>query len=149
MEWQIAENMRCDIVGFTKPAFAGTRHVVQVFPSGRQGDLPDELSSLIVVGPMGTRIVLVTSRVGDYHQAPWRCIDLVKGNAFKTKDGRPGVRVPDLDLLDKADAQRSDPEFEQTFDFAADLESGRGWTFGRPGAIKERVLLVRVERAPG
>lgn len=148
MDWQIAENMRCDLVGFTKPGFAGTRHVVQIFPSGRQGQLPDELSSLIVVGPLGTRVVLITSQVGDYHQAPWRCIDLIKGQSFKSKDGRPAVRVPDLDLLDKADAHRSDGEFEQSYDIAATLEAGKGWTFGRPGGIKEKVVLVRIERIP-
>lgn len=148
MDWQIAENMRCDLVGYTKAGFAGTRHVVQIFPSGRQGQLPAELSSLVVVGPLGTRVVLITSQVGDYTQAPWRCIDLLKGHAFKSKDGRPAVRIPDIELLDKPDAQRSDPELEQSFDMAASLEAGRGWTFGRPGALKERVVLVRVERVP-
>jgi hypothetical protein len=146
VDWQIGENIRCDMVGFTKPSFAGTRHVVQIFPSGRQGDLPDELSSLILVGPLGTRLVLVTTRVGEYTNAAWRCIDLVKGSAFQSRDGRPAVRIPDLELLDKPDAHRTDLDFEQTFDFAADLESGKGWTFGRPGPIKERVVLIRVER---
>ena len=148
MDWQIAENMRCDLVGFTKPGFAGTRHVAQIFPSGRQGDLPDALSSLIVVGPIGTRVVLLTSQVGDYSAAPWRCIELKKGKAFLTKDGRPGVRVPDLDLLDAPDANRTDPDFEQTYDIVQRLEDGLTWTFGRPGSIKERVVLIRVERAP-
>ena len=148
MEWQIAENMRCDMAGYTKPGFAGTRHVVQIFPSGRQGDLPDNLSSLILVGPIGTRLVLVTSRLGDFTDAPWRCIQLVKGKAFKSKDGRPAVRVPDLDLLDAPDAHRTDPDFEQSFDIVERMEDGTGWTFGRPGAIKERVVLIRVERVP-
>lgn len=148
MEWQIAENMRCDMAGYTKPGFAGTRHVVQIFPSGRQGQLPDNLSSLILVGPIGTRLVLVTSRLGAFNEAPWRCIQLVKGHAFKSKDGRPAVRVPDLDLLDPPDAHRSDPDFEQSFDIVDGLEDGQGWTFGRPGPIKERVVLIRVERMP-
>jgi len=148
VDWQIAENMRCDMVGFTKPGFAGTRHVVQIFPSGRQGTLPDNLSSFVLVGPVGSRVVMVTSRIGDYNDAPWRCIQIVKGHAWKSKDGRLALRVPDLDKLDAPDAHRSDPDFEQSFDIAADLESGKGWTFGRPGAIKDRVVLMRVERMP-
>lgn len=148
MDWEIAENMRCDIVGFTKVGFAGTRHVVQIFPSGRQGDLPDELSSIILVGPLSTRMVLVTSRVGEFTDAPWRCIDLVKGSAFISKDGRPAVRVPDLNLLDRPDAHRTDPDFEQCYDAAPDLASGKSWTFGRPGNLRERVVLIKIGRRP-
>lgn len=146
MEWQIAENMRCDMAGYSKPGFAGTRDVVQIFPSGRQGTLPDTLSSLVLVGPIGTRIVLVTSRLGEYTDAPWRCIQLQKGAAWISKDGRPAVRVPDLDWLDAPDAHRTDAEFEQSYDIAANLEAGKSWTFGMPGPIKERVVLIRVER---
>jgi len=148
VDWQIEDQMRCDLVGFTKPSFAGTRHVVQIFPSGRQGDLPDSLSSLIVIAPIGTRLVLVTNRIGAYNDYAWRCIQLVKDHAFKTKEGHFAVRVPDLDMLDAPKALRTDLDFEQTFDLAADLESGTGWTFGQPGTIKERVVKIHVERVP-
>ena len=146
MEWAIEANMRCDLVGYTKPGYAGVRHVVQIFPSGRQGDLPDPFGSLAFIGPLGSQLVLVTHALGDWTLAPWRAIRILEGHAFRTRDGRPGVRVPDLDLLDAPDAHRTDPDFEQTFDFASSLEAGRGWTFGRAGALKDQVRLIRVGR---
>jgi len=146
MDWEIAPNMRCDLVGYTKPGYAGTRHIVQIFPSGRQGDLPEQLGSLAFVAPIGSRIVLVTSPATDWTGGPWRAITIVKGKAFRTKDGRPGVRVPDIDLLDAPDAHRTDPDFEQTFDFAESLQAGTSWTFGRAGPLKDRVLRILVDR---
>lgn len=146
MDWDIAENMRVDIVGYEKHNFSGQRHVVQIFPSGRQGDLPDNLGSLFVTGPLGVRLVLKTSTVGDWQAAPWRCVQLVAGQVVEGRDGRPAARIPDLDLLDRVDAQRTDPDFEQSYPIAASLAEGRGWTFGRPGRIKDRVVQIRVER---
>lgn len=146
MDWIIADNMRVDLVGYTKTGFSGQRHQVQIFPSGRQGDLPEELGSLFLAGPLGVRVVLVTSQVGDWTRAPWRCVQLMAGHAVKAQDGRPSVRIPDLDLLDKIDARRSDPDFEVTFPEAASLEAGTGWTFGRPGPIKDHVVQIRIDR---
>ncbi len=146
MNWDIAENMRLDLVGYTKPGFSGQRFPVQIFPSGRQGDLPDQLGSLFVAGPHGVRIILKTSQVGDWQAFPWRCIQLLKGHTFVSRAGPPAVGVPDLDLLDKIDARRSDPDFESSFPIVDRFEDGTGWTFGRPGGIKDRVVEIRVER---
>jgi len=148
VDWDIADNMRVDIVGYTKPGFSGTRHQVSIFPSGRQGDLPDKLGSLFVAGHHGVRVILKTSVVGDWTEAPWRCVQLVEGETSPAKDGRPAVGVPDLDLLDPITARRSDPDFEQSYPIVDRPEDGKGWTFGRPGGIKDRVVQIRVERIP-
>lgn len=148
MDWDIAENMRVDIVAYEKHNLSGQHHAVQIFPSGRQGDLPDRLGSVLVAGPLGVRVIFKTSAVGDWQRAPWRCVQLVKGHCFKAKNGFAAVRVPDLDFLDKPTAQRTDPDFEESFPIVASLDQGSGWTFGRPGVLKDHIVQIRVERIP-
>lgn len=147
MDWDIAENMRVDIVAYEKHNHSGQQHFVQIFPSGRQGDLPDHIGSVLIAGPLGTRVIFQTTLLDDWQAAPWRCVQLVAGHAFKAKNGFPCVRVPDLDFLDAFNAQRTDPDFEQSFPIVKSLAEGTGWTFGRPGAIKDHVVRIRIERA--
>jgi hypothetical protein len=115
---------------------------------GRKGDLaPADLRSLVFVAPVGTRLILATSEDPEaWTEHPWRCIRIVAGKHAVTKEGRPCVRVPDLDWLDAPDARRNDPEFQMTFDAAETLEAGTGWTFGRPGELKGKIRWIRIDR---
>lgn len=149
MDWIIDENMRCDIVAWEQPNFSGQAHQVQIFPSGRQGDLPDKLGSLYLAGPIGTRLILVTSTVsGDFLGSPWRAITLQKGFSYRAKNGKPLVKVPHLDFVDAPNAVRTDPDFEQSYAIAETLDPAPAWTYGRPGAILHHVTQIRLGRLP-
>lgn len=149
MQWDIAPKQRVDIVAFAGLNLAGERSVVEIHPvGGRQGDVAsDYLKSLVVIGPVGTRVVLMTSADPDnWKNHPWRCVEVKAGKLFTTKEGKTGVRVPDLDWLDAPDARRTDSELESSFEEASDLGGSKEWTYGRPGSIKGRVKAIRVEK---
>lgn len=150
MRWDIAENMRCDLVAFTGVNFSGRRSVVEIFPSGKKGDLEgDAIQSLYIMAPLGTRIVLIASASeSDWEQHTWRAIELRKGSAFKSKQGLPAVRLPDLDLMTKPNAERSDPDREESYPLAATLAEGKDWTYGRVGMqdLKNHIQAIRIEK---
>lgn len=152
MRWDVAPRLRCDIVAFDGLNLSGERRVVEVHPvAGRKGDLtPENVRSMAFVGELGTRIVFMTSDEPDRWEAsPWRAFVLQAGGAFRTKEGRPCVRAPDLDWLDAPDARRSDTELQSSFDEVERLEDGTGWTFGRPGVLKGRIRAIRIDRVVG
>lgn len=147
MNWVIDKNIRCDLLTYSGTNYSGKTHRVQIFPSGRQGDLSGPIGSLIWAGPFGLRLTLCTSAAEEGWEAqPWRAIVMVKGNTFRTRDGRHAVRLPDIELLHRADAHRVDPDFEQSYDFAEDLASGKGWSYGRVGPLHDRVQCIRIDR---
>lgn len=152
MRWDIAEKVRCDIIAWSGINFSGRRKVARIFPvGGLQGDEFEscDISSLMVVGPIGVRVVLMASSVEeDWESRPWRAICLVEGYTFTTKKGdKPAVRIPDLDWLDDFDARRSDPDFQVTYDQVAHLAEGRGWTYGRTGdtPLRGHVRSIKVD----
>ncbi|MFZ5482253.1 MAG: hypothetical protein ACOZNI_36165 [Myxococcota bacterium] len=149
MNWEIAPRTRVDIVAFAGINLSGERSVVEIHPvGGRQGDVStDYLKSVAIVGPVGTRVTFMTYDDPDtWHQQPWRTVKIMAGKAFSTKEGRPCVRVPDLDWLDAFDARRTDAELQCSFEEAPGLDGSKEWTYGRPGVLKGRIKLIKIDR---
>lgn len=150
MRWDLAPKLRCDVVAFAGINLSGERRVVEIYTvGGRQGEVETEdMKSLVFLAPIGTRILLMTSDDPDAWQAsPWRCFKVTKADAFTTKEGRTGVRCPDLDWLDGPDARRTDPDLQCTFEEAGSLDHP-GWTFGRSGSVplKNHIRAIRIDR---
>lgn len=152
MEWTIAPKLRADLVCFAGVNLSGERRIIDVHPvGGRQGrDLgPEDLKSLVVLGPVGTRVVVKTW-VGDgWEEHPWRAFVVTAKHHYRTKEGETGVRVPDLDWLDAPDARRTDPDMQESFAFAETLAAGQAtgnWTFGRPGTLKSRIKSISFDK---
>ena len=149
MKWVIAPRMRCDLVFFGGLNMSGERTVVQIFAAGgRQGDIDGTtIKSIAVGGEPGTRITLCTSEdEATWTLDPWRCIRIKKGSYLLNQDKSPIVRIPDIDWLDKYDARRNDPDLNVSFEFAQKVADGTEWTFGRPGALKGHIQMIRVDK---
>ena len=150
MDWHIAPHTRVDIVAFSGINFSGESKMVSIHPAGgRQGSSLKNFAfrSVIVAGPIGTQVVFRTSGLEDgWQERPWRVINVQKGHCWKTKTGKPAVRVPDLDWYDKPNAQRTDPDFEQGYPMAKSVADGEGWTFGRQGTMGGQVVAIEVDR---
>lgn len=147
MNWVIAENCRCEMLVYANPNLAGKRDRVQIFPSGRQGDITIPFSSMVFAGPVGTRIVLCASPIElGWEERPWRACVVKKGSVFQLKDGRVAFRVPNLENLDEANAVRTDPDFECSYDFAETLSDSTVWSHGRPGDLNGKVGMIRIDR---
>jgi hypothetical protein len=153
MEWHIAPHTRIDIHVFSGINFSGERRVASVHPAGgRQGNSLNDFAfrSIAISGPLGTTLVMCTSvlEIG-WEDRPWRALALVKGQGFRTKEGKRAVRIPDLDWLDASNAHRTDPDFQQSFPQVARLEDGEGFTFGRSGAmsLNDNIKQIRIFRA--
>ena len=148
MQWQVERGIRCDLVAYAARNLSGKRSPIQWFPAGNsRGDVaPNDLASLVIRAPHGVRVILITEPGPDWKDHPWRCIRMVEGNTVPgAKTGLPGVRLPDLDLLDGFDAKKTDPDLESSYPHADGLD-GDGWTFGRIGRLKKRVQLIRIEK---
>jgi hypothetical protein len=153
MRWEVAPKLRFDLIAFAGLNLSGERRVVEFHAmGGRQGDLqPEDMKSVAIVGPMGLRVVFKTSDdPEEWQRHSWRCVRLLAGHTFTTKEGRPGVRIPDLDLLNAPDARRTDPDFEELFEEAAGLEGAKGWTFGHAGRVplKANIRAIQVDLLP-
>ncbi len=152
MEWTVAPRMRMDLVCFAGLNLCGERRIVDVHAvGGRQGkDVPtDDLKSMVVLGEIGTRVLLKTATGDDWEQHPWRCFIIMAKHHYKTKEGEIGVRVPDLDWFDPADARRTDPDMQESYPFAESFAAGVAsglWTFGRPGQLKQRVKAIVIDK---
>ncbi len=150
IQWQVQHGVRCDLVTYGAVNLAGKRSQVRVFPGGgRQGDVASEhLQSLVIRAPAGTRVVLVGEPGPYWQRGPWRCLRVLESVAMApSRPGAlPGLRVPDLDLLDAVDAKRTGTQLQASYPFVDTFEAGSGWTFGRGGGLKGAVRLVRVER---
>ncbi|MFT4974420.1 MAG: hypothetical protein ACI8S6_000302 [Myxococcota bacterium] len=147
MRWVIAKNIRCDVRTFSGLNLSGRSENVQIFPSGRQGELTTPFRSMSFAGPPGTRLVLCRAILDeDWMAQAWRAILIKKPHCYRTRDGRLAVNVPDIELLDQPNAQRSDPDFEASYEFAEDVSDGQGWTYGRIGTLHEQVQTIRIDR---
>jgi hypothetical protein len=152
MHWTIAPRMRVDIVCFAGLNLSGERRIADVHAmGGRQGaDIaPEDLKSLVVLGEIGTRVILKTSVADDWENHPWRAVFITKKHHYRTKEGETGVRIPDLEWLDGPDARRTDPDMQESFPhadtFAEGVASGE-WTFGRSGALKGKIKAMVVDK---
>ena len=151
MHWVIAKNVRCTIQAFSGPNFSGYRSEIEIFPSGRQGELDGSLASLGLVGSTGVRVTLCESpNEEDWESRPWRSFVLTLEHSFETQEGKRAVRVPDIDAVDDIRARRTDPDFVESAPHADSLDTGRGWTYGRTGSVdlKGNVQMIRVDKAP-
>lgn len=152
LRWDIAANMRCDIIAFSGINFSGRRTTMQIYPSGQKGDLDSgDIGSITVMAPVGTRVVLITSASdSDWESSPWRAIEIRKGVAYQGRSAHVlTVRIPDLENLDKVNVERTDPDFSASYPIAANLADGKGkgWTYGCVGPLKGRVQAIRIEKA--
>lgn len=150
MNWEIEKGLRADIVCYAAKDLSGKRTAIQIFPGGnRKGDVrPADLASMVIRARHGTRVVLVTTPGNNWESEPWRCVRMIEGQTLPSqkKFGLPGIRLPDLDLLDSVDAKRTNRDLQSSYPRADHLADGEGWTFGRIGPLKGRVTLIRVER---
>lgn len=151
MRWEIAQNMRCDLIAFSGINFSGRRTTMQIYPSGKKGELDEgDIGSIVVMAPVGTRVVLCSSISDDWEAHPWRAIEIHKGVAYQGRSAHVlTVRIPDLENLDKVNVERTDPDFAASPPIANTVEEGKGkgWTYGRPGDLKGRIQMIRVEKA--
>lgn len=150
MHWDVAPKLRFDLVAFAGLNLSGERRVIEWHAvGGRHGDLEGaDLKSCAIVGPIGLRVVFMTSDdPEDWTRHSWRCVRLLAGHTFQTKEGRPCVRIPDLDQLNAFDARRTDPDFEESFEEAAGLDASTAWTFGHAGklSLKTHVKAIKVD----
>ncbi|MCB9675549.1 MAG: hypothetical protein H6737_10560 [Alphaproteobacteria bacterium] len=150
MKWRVGPGVRCDLVAYAGKNLNGKRLQVQLFPTGaRKGTLlGNELSSLVIRALPGTRVILAASDNDAWENAAWRCIRMVPGNFMRSeqRNGLPGVRIPDLDMMDAYTAKKTATDFEASYPYVDRLADGEGWTFGRGGGLKNRVAMVIVDR---
>jgi len=147
-----APRMRCDFIMYSGISLSGRKRAVRIFPTGGlKGVIDSEnLRSMVIRAPHGTRVILATHPGDDWDEHSWRCIRLVKGHTVPSekRGGLPGVRIPDLDNFDRPSAKRVDTEFQASFPLVDSFEEGEGWTFGRNvgGELKGRVQMILVDR---
>jgi len=155
MKWEIGENCRVDIVGYSGINYSGDRFEARIFPSGRQGDELDgrRIKSMAILGPVGTRVLLQTTLQDDWEDQTWRVVRIVKGKVFKASDGRIGVRIPDLDSLAGPAAFRCNPDIVESYPLKkrvddVDSDDQELWTYGRVGRgeLKNGVVKITVDK---
>ncbi len=150
MEWTIAPHTRADIHAFSGINFSGERRAASIHPAGGlQGDKFKDFAfrSVAIVAPPGTFVVLATSVLPEgWDERPWRALQVLRSDAYRTKDGKLAVRIPDLDWYDKGTAHRTDPDFQQTFPQVLTFAEGTGWTFGRSGTmpLKDNIKAIHI-----
>lgn len=155
MRWFVDEGIRCDLVFYAAPNLTGKRATLRVFPAGnKQGTNvePEDLRSMVIRAPFGTRLVLCRSTGPDWEEVAWRCVELRPGHVVPPSrpGGLPGVRLPDLDLLDAPNAKHVSRELQSSYPRAERLEDGldgEHWTYGRTGELKGRVNAIRILKA--
>ena len=149
--WDIIGKHRVDIIAWSKPDMVARKSVVQIFPSGQQGELRTaDVASMVIRAPLGTRVTLMTDATRERWAHSWRCIRFIAGHVVPSsrRNGLPGVRLPDLDRLDPVGARRTDRDLESSYPLVARPEQGTSWTFGAVGPLplKGNIIGIRVER---
>ncbi len=152
LRWDIAQNMRCDIIAFTGINFSGNRTTMQIYPTGKKGDLESgNIGSIVVMAPVGTRVILISgASETDWESHPWRAVEIHKGVAYQGRNAHVlTVRIPDLENLDKVNVERTDPDFSESYPIASSVADGKGkgWTYGAVGPLKGKIQAIRIEKA--
>jgi len=151
---KIGQYSRCDIVSYSSCNRAGKKSILRIFPTGsKKGKLfTKDLSSLVIRAPYGMRVILCTSDGDDWEDHPYRCMTLIEGVVIPPQPHEPGslpgIRVPDLDSMDKPSAIRSDESFVKSYPFVKEFSEGTGWCFGRVGSplLKKNIKMIIFER---
>jgi hypothetical protein len=150
VRWQVGPGVRCNLIAYGARNLTGKRQAVQLFPQGAQKGTIDgsEMSSMVLRGVLGTRVILCASTSENWDLAAWRCVRMLEKHSLRSeqKHGLPGIRVPDLELLDTHGAKRTDPDFQSSYPAADSLAEGTGWTFGKVGKLSNRVAMILVDR---
>lgn len=150
MRLEIGPGVRCDLITYAGRNLSGRRQVMQFFPTGaRKGTIDGtQVRSAVIRALPGTRVVFAASDKDTWELVTWRAVRMLDGHSLKSQQrhGLPGVRLPDLELLDRHGAKKTDPDFESTYPSAETLLEGTGWTFGRPGKLANRVKMIRIHR---
>jgi len=151
MKWVIAKNVMCDILAYSGVNCSGKLTFVRIFPSGVQGEelQSQNLSSLMIAAAHGTRVALCTTADEEtWKERPWRVIQVLEGHSFTAQNGRPAVRVLDLDQYNEPDALTLPPGVECTFVEYERPEEGSGWTYGRSGdqPLKGHIQMILVDK---
>lgn len=155
VEIEVVGRVRCDLVAYAAPNLTGKRSTLRVFPSGSQQGGIDvaDLRSLVIRAPHGTRVVLLTEAGAEWEEHPWRCVRVLREHSVPSRQrtGLPGVRLPDLDLLDEPAAKRTRDGLQSSYPLVERFADGEGWTFGRSGSrsLKAHVVAIRLERDEG
>lgn len=150
IHWDLGPNARLDFVAYAAQNLNGKRTVVQVYHGKAQGSIQTEdLASCIVAAPLGTRVVFRTASGKGWEASPWRCVALLKGQSIPPQSAGdlPRVRIPNLDLLNRGDAKKIDPDREQSYPMAESVAAGTGWSFGRIGDLRNKIVEIWV-RSP-
>mgnify|MGYP006928182262 CR=1 FL=1 len=147
MVWEIEEKIGCEVHAYSGQNCSGNRKVVEIYPSGREGDFrADQMRSLELHAPLGIRFVLMTAPGPGWEKHPWRAIVMTKGDSIDGDLNRPCVRIPHLEVESEPGAWRYDPDFMSSYAKAADLDDGHGWTYGMVGPLEGRIRGIRIDR---
>lgn len=150
--WIIGKGVTAELHFFTGISFGGIRSSVRVFHDCRkQGDIveADRIKCFGIIAQHGTRAVITTSVADNWEAMPWRAVVVQAGTCFTSKAGHPAVQVPDIDVLDKWDANRTNVELFTSFPAVERLADGTGWTYGRANPaypLKGHVRAIRLDR---
>ena len=108
---------------------------------------------MVIRAHHGTRLILSTRSSGDFEATPWRCVRIIEGHTIASEiaQGMPGVRVPDLDLLDEPKSMRTNHALQSSYPLVESFDDGDTWTFGTTGIppIKGHVRRIIVEKDDG
>ncbi len=150
MQWHIEKGIRCDLLAYAAINLAGKKTAIRIFPGANvRGNVATaDLKSMVIRASCGIRLVLISEPGPDWQSHPWRCVRVLEHRSVPSahKNGLPGVRIPDLDLLDEPDAKRTETDRHVSYSNVASFEDGTEWTFGRVGELKGKVAMIRVER---
>ncbi|MEC7983920.1 MAG: hypothetical protein VX278_02075, partial [Myxococcota bacterium] len=148
IQFQVEEYTRCDLVGYSGINMSGKKVAVRIFPgrSIRGTFRSNELRSLVIRASFGTQVVLATRPGSDWEDGSWRCINLIQGFHVPSAKARgfPGVRIPDLDLLNAPDAKRIQSDFQSSFPMVSSVAAGEGWTYGHIDTDKLKGNITRI-----
>ncbi len=152
IKWTIPERLKAAFVMYTAVNLSGGRKAVRLFLRGRKGDpAPTAAASMVIRAPYGTTVVLQTEPGPGWERGTWRAIRLLKGFSVPGKETPlPGVRLPDLDMLDAFDAKKGGTSYQESYPLVDRFAQGEGWTFGaaRDEELKNNVRGIMVI-APG
>ncbi len=153
--FEIGKHVRCDILTWSGQNFGGKRTRIRIFPTGNiQGGVDSgDVSSMVIRAHHGTRLILCTRPSGDFEQGPWRCVRIMEGHTIPSeiKQGMPGARLPDLDLLDEPKSLRTNHALQSSYPLVESFDEGSSWTFGTTGIppIKGHVRRIIIEKDEG
>ncbi len=144
----IAPKVRCDLLAYSGQHCGGQLMLVRVLPhADHDGDIDgNAFQSIMIAGPHGTRVTFATHAGDDWQDHPWRAIVLTKKHTFTARNGKPAVRIPDLETLDPHDARRAEDAVQVSYPHADSLDTGEGWTYGRPGRLRNRVRQILIDK---